>query len=158
MKNLVLLVGFAVLVGGIVIGSSLIYPEDFAGSETRKRLRYLGEVMAFLYEEDMEPVSDCENIADVLKLSLKHDYIRKDQIDKGLYSRDGWGGSLEWLKMQEEGETVIRILSAGPNRVNESGGGDDYYVRLTFLANGVVKKDYKFPKRKKGVPCWNWTI
>jgi hypothetical protein len=121
------------------------YPESFQESTTIESLRMFGETMAFLYEEDKEPVPSCDSLADVLNLALKHGYIRQDEIDKQRYLTDGWGNKLHWKKDQGRDATVIVIISSGRNQVYEEGQGDDYSVEVRFLADGTIQKKYKNP-------------
>jgi hypothetical protein len=97
---------------------------------TYRRLEILGKVACRHTAEECVRFRD---LSEFVEESKKRGFIvGKDAY----YVKDFWERDMRWEVHESDGETILRILSAGENGIFEDGGRDDLAVVVTFPKSG----------------------
>jgi hypothetical protein len=115
---------------------------DMEGTKTLNRLHTLGLAVEACARKGVE-FKVIESEIEFLSVAAKCECF---EAEKELET-DAWGRPFRWRVTSEGDITKVRILSDGRNGICEDGGGDDLYVEVTLVKNGVSTLRWRGLKR-----------
>jgi hypothetical protein len=115
-------------------------PENTAVSWTALRLETIGQSIASLHVLGYD-VTKATSLEEVVNEAVKKKLIDADDYQSSKqYKEDWWGHALIWEKSFSEDEVYIRVLSNGPDGINQDGEGDDLFVEVRISTKNSETK------------------
>lgn len=73
---------------------------------------------------------------------LKGKHVLEESLSEYM-KLDGWDRPFQWTSTRDENGTKVRILSFGPDGIDQDGHGDDLFVVVTVPKKGPVAVSYR---------------
>jgi len=105
---------------------------DMPSVKTRYRLNIIGEVVQECVKRGIN-MQKIKSLADLLSVANENGLIPECQYLNREYERDFWDRPFRFIIKTQGIQTLIRIMSDGPDGISQDGKGDDLFIEIELL-------------------------